>query len=170
MHDHEAVLRAADALLAQAEAFVRSLAPGDITRPSPELGGGTIGQHARHVIDHYNALLVGESPVDYDRRDRDTPVERDAEAAAKAIAQMRGELSGLKPETLGESVSVRVMLTGDGREAVLGSTFARELFFAGHHAVHHFAMMRAIAVGLGREVEPSFGRAPSTVNNERAAG
>lgn len=170
MHDYDALRGAADALLAQGEAFVRAINGAEFTRPSPELGGGTIGQHARHVIDHYLAILSGASPIDYDNRKRNTPVEVDAAAAADAFASARSALASLDEEALGKAVRVRVMLTGDGREAVLESTFARELFFAGHHAVHHYAMMRAIAVGLGREVEPCFGRAPSTVNHERMSG
>lgn len=170
MHDHEALRLAADELLAQGQAFVRSLGRGELTRPSPELGGGTIGQHARHVIDHYLAIFNGGTPIDYDRRERNTPVEQDAEAAAEAFAGVRTALASMDNAEIGRGVLVRVMLTGDGREAVLESTLARELFFAGHHAVHHYAMMRAIAVGLGRSVEPSFGKAPSTVNHERTAG
>jgi hypothetical protein len=49
----------------------------------------------------------------------------------------------------------------------LVSTLGRELAFATHHAVHHQAMMKAIAFEFGVEVEECFGKAPATVNAER---
>jgi hypothetical protein len=59
------------------------------------------------------------------------------------------------------------MLSGDGHEAELESTLGRELVFATHHAIHHHAMMSAIASEFGIKVGPDFGKAPSTINHER---
>lgn len=63
-------------------------------------------------------------------------------------------------------VRVRVMVSGDGAETELVSSLARELAFATHHAVHHQAMMRAIAGEFGVEASSDFGKAPSTINHE----
>jgi hypothetical protein len=51
----------------------------------------------------------------------------------------------------------------------LGSTLARELAFASHHAIHHHAMMKAIAQEHGQAAESGFGVAPSTLNHESLA-
>jgi hypothetical protein len=59
------------------------------------------------------------------------------------------------------------MLTSDGVDAELGSTLGRELAFATHHAVHHHAMLGAIAAELGVATPPEFGKAPSTIRHER---
>ena len=56
---------------------------------------------------------------------------------------------------------------GESSESALPSTVGRELGFAAHHAIHHLAMVRVIALhsaGLEEEdLPPDFGRAPSTV-------
>jgi len=67
-------------------------------------------------------------------------------------------------------VRVRVMLCADGQHAELGSTLGRELAFAAHHAVHHHAMVAAIAAEFGLSAPDGFGRAPSTIHHEHAAG
>ncbi len=64
-------------------------------------------------------------------------------------------------------VRVRVMVGADGSTAELRSTLARELAFAAHHAVHHHAMVRAIAAEFGREMPEDLGKAPSTLHHER---
>jgi len=64
-------------------------------------------------------------------------------------------------------VIVRVMLTSDGQDTTLPSTFGRELAFAAHHAIHHHAMIKAIAEEFGIATPAEFGKAPSTLNFER---
>lgn len=43
------------------------------------------------------------------------------------------------------------------------TTFGRELWFAGLHAVHHWSMIRVIAGEQGIQLDKSFGFAPSTL-------
>jgi hypothetical protein len=71
-------------------------------------------------------------------------------------------------------VAAVFMLSGDSSEEFrLPSTVARELGFGVHHAIHHLATVRAIVLGerwLGPDqLEPDFGRAPSTVRHDRAS-
>lgn len=165
------VISAAHAMLEQCEGFVREV-PGNVyASESQVLPGGTVGKHLRHVLDHYAAIvetevLSGTGEVDYDHRDRDTPMESDREAAIARVAALRARVAGLARVSEATTLKVRVMVTGDGGEAVLGSTLARELAFATHHAVHHQAMMKAIAGEFGVEAGPEFGKAPSTINHE----
>ncbi len=159
------------AVLGQCAAFVASLPTRAYTAPSTVLFGATIGQHVRHSLDHFAAALLtgpGEA-IDYDHRERGTPIESDPAAAAGLMAQLRDVLEGLTPAAAGRSVRVRVMLTSAGDETELGSTLERELAFASHHAVHHHAMMAAIANELRHPVPAGFGKAPSTLNHERSA-
>jgi hypothetical protein len=70
------------------------------------------------------------------------------------------------------------MLSSDASEADadadaemdLSSTIGRELGFAAHHAIHHLAMVKIIAIhtlGLDENELPNgFGMAPSTVRFE----
>lgn len=163
------VAAAAAAMLDQCAAFIREV-PGDrYVQPSRTLQGGTIGKHVRHTLDHYRAALAGtEQVIDYDHRERNVPMETEPREALAAIEALRRDLLGLTPAAMGSAVRIRVMIAGDGTEAELGSTLARELAFASHHAVHHHAMLSAIATELGVGTGPEFGKAPSTISYERA--
>jgi hypothetical protein len=163
------VAAAAIALLDQCAGFVRLTTGTAYTGESRVLKGGTIGKHIRHSLDHFRAALDGAShgvPVEYDRRERNVPMESDPVAALSAIAALRGRLSSLGNDSLTTPLRVRVMLSGDGAEAELGSTLGRELAFAAHHAVHHHAMLGAIAAEFGIQTGAEFGKAPSTLTHE----
>ncbi len=161
----------ADAMLAQCGSLVATLDGRVYTRPCELMYGGTIGQHVRHSLDHFRAALGGldGACVDYDHRDRETSIERDAVAAMAEIDRLRGCLTGLVEGDASRGVTIRVMLTSGGATAELPSTMARELAFAAHHAIHHHAMIGAIARVFGVEVPGEFGKAPSTIEHERAA-
>ena len=163
------MLGAAAELLGQCEAIVGAVGDGQFVAGSAVLAGGTIGKHLRHTLDHYGAIVGrgrGE-PIDYDHRERGVPVETSRVAAREQITSLRAAISALEG-TGGDEVRIRVMVSGDGREAVLRSTVAREVAFATHHGVHHVAMMRAIALEHGIELGADVGKAPSTINFERA--
>lgn len=169
----DAVVSAALALLDQCDAFVRSLPDTAYAADSKTLKGGTIGKHVRHVLDHYAAILVGldsTTAIDYDHRERDVPMETRRQSALDNVERTRLRLTSLTTEQLEGVTRIRVMLAGDGSEAELASTIARELAFATHHAVHHHAMMKAIAEEHGVPLSPDFGKAPSTLNHEYRAG
>ena len=63
---------------------------------------------------------------------------------------------------------------GESSESALPSTVGRELGFAAHHAIHHMAMVKVIALhsaGLDEDdLPPDFGRAPSTVRYDKDLG
>jgi Uncharacterized protein conserved in bacteria len=166
----EQLVTAAGAVLDQCESLVRAVPDEAYIAPSRSHRGGTLGKHVRHTLDHFAAALSvmdGEGVIDYDHRRRETPVETDRAATADAIDSLRVRLSAAASEGLGRSVRVRVMIDAEGNELELCSTLGRELAFATHHAVHHQAMMRAIAAEFGVEVDECFGKAPSTLNAER---
>ncbi len=164
--------RAATVVLSQCRAFLAHVSPEVYTCRCEAMFGSTIGQHVRHALDHFSAVLTaldGEI-IDYDDRERQTPVESDVGAAASRIESLLQRLGALTEDRDGSTVRVRVMLDSDGTEAVLGSTLARELAFAAHHAVHHQAMITTIAQEQGLRVPEGFGKAPSTRKHERDAG
>jgi hypothetical protein len=122
------------------------------------------------VLDHYSALLNGVevAPVVYDRRERNVAMESDRAAAAAAISSLRERLRAVSGRPRDAMVRLRVMVTHDGEEIELRSTLGRELAFATHHAIHHQAMMRAIAQEFGVTLHADFGVAPSTVRHARS--
>lgn len=167
------VVRQALALLDQLGALLARIDDAAYRADSARLAGGTIGKHVRHTLDHFAAALVGHAqggPIDYDHRERDVPMETRRDEAARAAARVRDGLAGLAPAALASPVRVRVMLAADGTLAELGSTLGREIAFASHHAVHHFAMIKSIAAEFGCDAGPDFGKAPSTLHHEAGAG
>ena len=155
-------------MLDQCAAFVRGIPGSTYSVESETLKGGTIGKHVRHTLDHYRAALASGSGlvIDYDRRDREVPMETQPEEALRAIESLRQQVLALDHADLAAQVRIRVMVSGDGIETELESTLARELAFVTHHAVHHHAMLGAMAREHGVIVGSEFGKAPSTVNHE----
>jgi hypothetical protein len=154
-------------LLQQAAGFIELLDDRAYSQQSKVMAGGTIGKHFRHSLDHFAAALSGAlagDPINYDHRRRNVPMETDRSAALAAIRRLIDQLSGTSAPLSTSSVRVRVMLAADGSEAEFASTLGRELAFAAHHAVHHHAMIKAIAEEHGVSVPTGFGMAPSTVN------
>jgi hypothetical protein len=145
------------------------MADAAYTADSAVIRGGTAGKHVRHTLDHFSAALSGAigATIDYDHRQRDVPMETDRRLALAAIGAIRSDLARLGETDLARPVRVRVMIGDDGAEAELISTLGRELAFAAHHAVHHHAMLKAIALEFGATLPPEFGKAPSTINHER---
>ncbi len=160
---------ATDAVLAATAEFLEAAGDAAYTQPCAAFHSGTIGQHVRHLLDHVAAALagVGGAEIDYDHRRRDTPIETSRSAALREIQSRRAEAREVTAHVADRPAAVRVMLTADGAEAVLGSTIGRELAFAAHHAIHHHAMISAIAGELGMTPPPGFGRAPATLHHER---
>jgi uncharacterized damage-inducible protein DinB len=169
-----ALALAAEAVLSQCQAFVLSVSDASYSTPSSTIRGGTIGKHLRHTLDHFSAVLgvVAEpdQPIDYDARERNVPMETDRRIAITAMSDLRDQLAAAASEGLERTVRVRVMIDAEGRTADLGSTLGRELAFATHHAVHHQAMMKAIATEFGVAVSDQFGKANSTVQFEASHG
>lgn len=163
--------QAAIALLEQCATFIQSLPEAVYTADATTIRGGTIGKHVRHSLDHFAAAVGGldsADPIDYDHRARNVPMETERASALAAIRTLQSRLSTMTDQELAAPVTIRVMLSSDGSEAALPSTFARELAFATHHAIHHNAMMKTIAAEFGLEVGDDFGKAPSTLNFETA--
>jgi hypothetical protein len=160
---------AAHALLAQCADFVQRMTDDAYTADSNVLPGGTAGKHVRHTIDHFAAIVSAHDegmPIDYDHRLRNVPMESLRAEALRVIEHVQARIAAQSPASMKATVRVRVMLAADGTETELYSTLARELAFATHHAIHHLAMMKAIAAEFGIHCPESFGKAPSTLHHE----
>ncbi|MCR9075852.1 MAG: DinB family protein [bacterium] len=168
--DQRAVCLAADAILEQCAKYIDCVDDDQYVRVSEVVPGGTVGKHIRHILDHFRCAITTDctEPIDYDHRKRGGSVEEDRDAAKGEISTLRTLMAGLGVEDLGETVTTRVMLCGDGQTADLSSTRAREIFFAMHHAIHHNAILKAIGLELGLDCPEGFGTAPSTINFEQA--
>lgn len=127
------------------------------------------GPHLRHVIEHYEALLLrdADTTVNYDRRPRERELERDSGMARTRLIALQQRLIGWSDAELEQSLNV----LGQGGLAgefdfTICSSIGRELVFLANHATHHYALLKAYCDQHGISTDPSLGRAPSTVAND----
>lgn len=129
-----------------------------------------VGAHLRHVIEHYEALLLPPAIglADYDARARDAELERCPRLARRRLLALQTLVSGWPDLALDTPVRVRGQggLAGDFSFTV-SSTLGRELVFVASHAVHHFALLQAHCQRHGIHTGDTFGMAPGTVAHER---
>lgn len=149
--------------------------------------GASVGQHIRHSMDHLELATIVAASTDiatdapelhYDLRVRGGTLEHDMDEARKRIENtclVLEKLSSQDADLVFQPVQANFFLTADeSDEFGLASTIGRELGFAAHHAIHHMAMIRIAALnscGLSEKDLPGdFGRAPSTIQHDRANG
>ncbi|KAI1295691.1 hypothetical protein EDD11_007864 [Mortierella claussenii] len=156
------------------------------TKPSMLACKGTIGKHVRHLHDHFRLLLStypsykgtsfkDEWAVDYDKRDREVPMETDIDYAIQELrkSQHTFEQCRSHPEEVSMSTDllqpVTLQATIDPARSPIGfqTTFGRELWFCSLHAVHHFAMIKVICSEFGMPLTDGFGVAPSTIKSRQ---
>ncbi|PIQ37527.1 MAG: hypothetical protein COW59_06695 [Lysobacterales bacterium CG17_big_fil_post_rev_8_21_14_2_50_64_11] len=158
-------------MLEQGERLLRDL-PVQAYSAVPPGGGSTIGQHMRHMLDHYQSLMNAERGcVDYDVRHRGSAVETDIGQARALIAQLLAWVRTLDDAALSQPIVVRSEVSLCRTVcAEVGSTIGRELMFLSSHMVHHQAIVALVAKALAVAVEPGLGLAPATRSYLRTVG
>lgn len=133
--------------------------------------GGSVGAHLRHAGDFVHALLrdLASGRVDFDRRERDEPSERDGVRARARLVRLADELAGLAECDPGCTLLVRSEACLVGQEEWQRSTLARELAGLLSHTVHHYALIAVLLRARGLTPPPDFGVAPSTLAHWREA-
>ena len=128
--------------------------------------------------------LLGE--LHYDLRVRGGTLEKDIDMSRQRLVDVVDVFQSIQPQDSDLSdettnhiakspITAYFNLSADtNAEIGLPSTIGRELGFAAHHAIHHMAMVKIIAVqtcGLEEgDLPHGFGRAPSTVVFDRNQG
>jgi uncharacterized damage-inducible protein DinB len=149
------------ALLGQAREVVASLSAPQYAQ-APQGFHSSIGQHIRHILDHYRSLLNAQGDVvDYEKRDRNTPVESDPAQALAHIAQVSQQLYQLKARALRLQIEA---CNTHAQTTTAASSTERELMFVMSHTVHHFAIVGIYLRVLGVNAPADFGVAPSTLS------
>lgn len=129
-----------------------------------------VGPHLRHVIEHYEALLMrpGTHEVDYDGRPRDRALEHSPTLARERLAAIRATLRTGIAGDVDDPIVVHARIGLEGRWPLMTtSTVGRELVFLASHAVHHYALLREHCVRHGLSMPLHFGIAPATVAHAR---
>ena len=158
-------------ILEQAEAYLNAVSDSSYRQIVEPLFISSAGAHMRHILDHYKAIKTGldKQFIDYDKRERGGEIETSPMAALKEVKKIKAFLHSLSQAQLKQLVtlSTEVSITEKQVELV-ETTVARELVFAGSHAIHHFAMIDQIAKAQHLDVPTQFGIAPATATFLRA--
>lgn len=170
-------VRALNAALIQLDDLLATMAAADYIA-KPLNASGSIGGHVRHVLDHIQPWLraseqVGKqvpARIDYESRERGTPVESDLQCGRDMLAEIHHRLDRLPDQWTRSAVEVIQMLNPALPAIVMPSSLSRELAFVISHTIHHQAMIAQIAETLDLSVPDGFGYAPATLVHLRRTG
>lgn len=163
-------------ILEQAIELLGQLSPSHLTEVNRPMFSASIGDHLRHVSDHYDALLrcieQNDGTVDYNKRCRQSLVSTSLEVATQTFIQLRTALQQLGQQiecfALPVEVICEIDIYSEYSERVM-STIGRELLFVSSHAIHHYAIISSMQQAKQRPVPAYFGYAPATITALREA-
>jgi len=128
----------------------------------------SIGQHYRHVLEHFQSLIVGlrAGEINYDARERNPRLEGEVTYASIATCDVLRALKRYTEEVLARPCKV-INSVGYGtlKPSTFESNISRELAYCVGHAIHHYAIIRLICHEIGISVPAEFGVAPSTLKH-----
>jgi len=171
METPELVAAAQDVLL-QGLGLLFELCDHMFSRVAGAPFNASIGQHYRHVLEHFQSLIKGQrsAEVNYDARERNARIESEVTYASIATCDVLRALKRYSEETLARPCTV---INSVGYSSPQASTFqsniSRELAYCIGHAIHHYAIIRLICHEVGITVSPEFGVAPSTLRHLSSA-
>ncbi len=131
----------------------------------PILSNATIGQHIRHIMEFYQAVVnrVKREAVCYDDRRRDKELEGSRDKVKSLISQLQLQLSQTESD---HPLTLKASYATEGNGILwLASSFERELAYTLEHSIHHQAMIKVglRSISFDPEVVHALGVAPSTV-------
>jgi uncharacterized damage-inducible protein DinB len=128
----------------------------------------SIGQHYRHIVEHYQSLMRGlqSGDINYDARERNVRLQSEVTYGSIATCDVLRALKRCSDEALARECNVtNTVGYGSGAPSTFRSNIGRELAYCAGHAIHHYAIIRLIAHELGVSVPAEFGFAPSTLKH-----
>ena len=131
--------------------------------------GARIGNHVRHVLDHFYALLqlADSHTVDYNVRSRDSLTETDIGFAQAQIDEILVKLDNMEfDDRVVECVSE--IDVAESKSASFPSTASREGLWVLNHTIHHVALIKVLAEQRGILLSEQIGLAPATATYQRA--
>ena len=144
---------------------IRSLTDAQYRQKPVGLVPSSVGGHVRHCLDHVESLLAAAvtGQLNYDWRERGTPVESDRDAAMDLIEQQERRLIKLAWKPANLPLRLTVLVSPALSPVTVATTLGRELAFVHSHTVHHSALVAVMVQLLGRSVPEHFGYAPATI-------
>ncbi|MDG1121858.1 MAG: hypothetical protein P8J70_04155 [Glaciecola sp.] len=126
----------------------------------------SIGQHMRHIVDHFSSLMRGmdSQHVDYNYRSRQSDTETSLLIAISQLQQIKAWVLCLTEAQLDKPLNVISDINvQSSHPGTVQSSIARELVFCVSHAIHHYALVKIIRQLQGAQVDVNFGVAPATI-------
>ncbi len=152
-------------ILEQAQQYLNTVSTLDYTSIASPNFISSAGSHIRHIIDHYLAINLSMSTgiIDYDIRHRGDNIETSPLLANQKIKDITLWIKEIKEHELNKTFTLSTEISIKNKKIqTVQTTLARELIFAGSHAVHHYAMITQISFAQKTQVDPNFGIAPAT--------
>lgn len=128
----------------------------------------SIGQHYRHILEHFQCLVRGlrSGEINYDARERNPRLESEVTYASIATCDVLRAIKNYSDETLARPCRVVHSVSyGAAQPTSIESNLGREMAYCAGHAIHHYAIIRLICSELGVDVPSEFGFAPSTLKH-----
>ncbi|EAQ66433.1 hypothetical protein MED121_07110 [Marinomonas sp. MED121] len=151
--------------LKQAKEVVERLSDAAYTHVHQPYMQSSIGQHLRHIIDNYFALIQGleKGHIDYNWRRRGAPVEHSRNTALAEIDELYQWLINLNESDIEQKLSlVSEVCLAETQSDFATSNLHRELIFVASHSIHHIAIISMNMRLQDIEVPAHFGLAPAT--------
>ncbi len=127
--------------------------------PIPSLSNATIGQHTRHIIELYQAVLTAYNTgiLNYDDRERNKTIQENKNIALITIDEIVDKIEK-EDKKLIMKHSISNVVTN------IETNYFREVLYNLEHCIHHQALIK---VGLlsfkDIAISETFGVAPSTI-------
>ena len=167
--DHSDLIHSVLEILQRGELLLSEISDETYTCKVALAFNASIGGHYRHCLDHFRKLLEAADGGDlnYDHRERGTPVENDRFAALNATRELSEGYAKLDPVLLGRNLTVtsKTSYSTSGSQSS-PSTLSREIMYSVTHAVHHYALIGLIGGIRGMKLPAGFGVAPSTLQHQ----
>jgi hypothetical protein len=159
--------RSLRATLTQLEKVLSELSDDEYGKPLPILSEASIGQHTRHIIEFFQALIDGYETgiINYDRRQRNKVLETDRSIALIVLASLVDKIYFEDKDVL----LAGSYATDTTDEVIVRSTYYREVVYNLEHAIHHMAMIKVGIRASTKLVVPSdFGVAAATIQYKKS--
>ncbi len=162
------LIEAAQDVLLQGLGLLFEIGDNTYSRTARAPFNASIGQHYRHVLEHFQSLTRGlrSREINYDARERNPRIEGEVTYASVATCDVLRAIKGWDEKTLNSTCKVQSSVSYSAAPAgIVDSNIARELSYCVAHAIHHYAIIRLICAELGISVPVEFGYAPSTIKH-----
>ncbi|MFK7000839.1 DinB family protein [Flavobacterium oreochromis] len=131
----------------------------DFITPNFCLSNATIGEHTRHIIELYQALIKGYNNgiINYDNRERDKTIQTIRIQAINAINKIINEVEKENKKLVMEHCI-------SGIPTFLETNYFREVLYNLEHCIHHQALIKVALLDFNHvQISETFGVAPSTI-------